>query len=168
MADWLPSNPWLPPNYRMQTGSGLDRPLLVKFMQQTYQELYPEHDFSHLVQTVERYFSAETPLWWVKTVDALETQDTEPSPIACLWMGNAIDQVWGDRHAYIFLLYVHPAFRRVGIGSALMRYAETWATQRGDQRIALQVFHSNQPALQLYTSLGYQPQSLWLMKSLNA
>jgi ribosomal protein S18 acetylase RimI-like enzyme len=128
-------------------------------MQLTYQHIFPNQDFSHLAQTVEQYLSRDTPLWWV---------DLEPttSPIACLWMGNAIDQVHGDRHAHIFLLYVMPEYRRQGIGTALIEYAEDWAIQRGDRQIGLQVFQSNTPALSLYHQLGYQSQSLWMVKSL--
>jgi ribosomal protein S18 acetylase RimI-like enzyme len=82
-------------------------------------------------------------------------------------MGNAIDQLQGDRHAHIFLLYVMPEHRRRGVGSALMRHAEDWARARGDRQIGLQVFQSNRPALNLYHRLGYQTQSLWMVKSLH-
>ncbi|MBN3894010.1 MAG: GNAT family N-acetyltransferase, partial [Nostoc sp. NOS(2021)] len=91
-----------------------------------------------------------------------------PYPIACLWVGNAIDQVHGNRHAHIFILYVVPEHRRHGIGRALMRYVENWAIQRGDRQIGLQVFQSNKPALNLYNHLGYQTQSLWMVKFLSA
>lgn len=90
------------------------------------------------------------------------------SPIACLWVGNAIDQVQGNRHAHIFILYVVPEHRRRGIGTALMQYVENWAIQRGDRQIGLQVFQSNKPALNLYNQLGYQTQSLWMVKFLSA
>ena len=89
---------------------------------------------------------------------------SSPAPIACLWVGNAIDQVRGDRHANIFLLYVKPEHRRQGIGTALMRYLENWAMVRGDRFIGLQVFESNTAALNLYHQLGYQTQSLWMIK----
>jgi ribosomal protein S18 acetylase RimI-like enzyme len=59
-----------------------------------------------------------------------------------------------------------PEHRRRGIGTALMQYVENWATNRGDRQIGLQVFQSNQPALNLYNQLGYQTQSLWMVKSL--
>jgi ribosomal protein S18 acetylase RimI-like enzyme len=147
----------------LRSGSTVDRALLVKFMQQTYQELYPEQSFSHLAQTVEQYLSKETPLWWV--IEA-ERVTTPSSPIACLWLGNAVDQIQGDRHAYIFLLYVSPNHRRQGIGQALMRHAENWARSRGDRQMGLQVFQQNQPALALYEKLGYAPQSLWMVKPL--
>jgi GNAT superfamily N-acetyltransferase len=147
----------LPSGYRLRTGSGLDRALLVKFMQRTYQELYPGCNLAHFAITVEQYLSSETPLWWVEQEDA--------TPIACLWLGTAVDQVQGDRHAYIFLLYVNPDHRRQGIGSALMQQAEMWAKARGDRQIGLQVFQQNQPALNLYEKLGYRPQSIWMVKS---
>ncbi|MEA5619477.1 GNAT family N-acetyltransferase [Cronbergia sp. UHCC 0137] len=132
-------------------------------MQQTYQELFPNQDFSHLAQTVERYYCTDTPSWWV-----YQQQETKlsPSPVACLWIGNAIDQVTGDRHAHIFLLYVVPEYRRQGIGTALMNHVENWAKQRGDRQIGLQVFDSNTPAINLYHQLGYQTQSHWMVKSL--
>lgn len=147
------------PEYSIRAGSGLDRALLVKFMQRTYQELFQAEDFSHLARTVEQYFSKETPLWWVEF--------SSPSPVACLWVGNAVDQVRGDRGTHIFLLYVVPEHRQRGIGKALMRYVEDWARTRGDRQIGLQVFQSNQPALNLYNQLGYQTQSLWMVKSLH-
>ena len=153
------------PGYYIRRGSTLERSLLVKFMQQTYEDLFPQQDFAHLAQTVEQYFSPDTPLWWV---DFGGEGDSSPSPIAGLWAGNAIDQVKGDRHAHIFLLYVVPEHRRRGVGKALMQYVENWATQRGDRQIGLQVFQSNAAALNLYNHLGYQTQSLWMIKSLHS
>lgn len=134
-------------------------------MQRTYQDIFPNQDFSHLSKTVEQYLSSETPLWWVNFTDT-ETQTQEISPVACLWMGNAIDQITGQRHAHLFLLYVVPEHRRRGVGRALMEYAQTWARARGDKQIGLQVFSSNTPALNLYNQLGFQTQSLWMIKPL--
>ncbi len=133
-------------------------------MQRSYQEQFPDQDFSHLAHTVEQYFCLDTPLWWV--YEEVGGKGETFSPIACLWAGNAIDQVSGDRHSHIFLLYVTPEHRRQGIGKALMQYLEDWAKQRGDRQIGLQVFPSNTTALNLYHQLGYQEQSLWMVKSL--
>jgi GNAT superfamily N-acetyltransferase len=144
-------------------------------MQQTYQELFPDCCISHLTETVEKYLSQETPLWWVELFpeNALDPSVGFPfspkisQPVACLWLVNAVDQTTGDRHAHIFLLYVIPMHRRKGIGSALMHCAEDWARRRGDRQIGLQVFQSNQPALNLYNRLGYRTQSLWMVKPLS-
>ncbi len=155
-------------DYTVRSGSTKDFALLVKFMQRTYQDMFPGQDFSHLSQTVEQYLSPDTPLWWVEhSAKKKEQVDIFPTPpIGCLWMGNAIDQISGLRHAHIFLLYVTPEYRRKGIGTALMQYAQNWAKQRGDNQIALQVFQTNTPALNLYNQLGYQIQSLWMIKPL--
>ncbi|MGB6298329.1 MAG: GNAT family N-acetyltransferase [Rivularia sp. (in: cyanobacteria)] len=157
-------------DYTIRSGSTKDFALLVKFMQRTYQDMFGRQDFSHLSQTVGQYLSPDTPLWWVEHSAQKKEQvdiDIFPTrPIACLWMGNAIDQISGLRHAHIFLLYVTPSHRRKGIGTALMQYAENWAKQRGDNQIALQVFQTNTPALNLYNQLGYQIQSLWMIKPL--
>lgn len=155
--------------YPLRGGSTLDRALLVKWVQRTYRELYPDYPLEHLAQTVGQYLSGETPLWWV-VLDSAAGSSGDPSlpfvPIACLWVGNAVDQAMGDRHAHIFLLYVAPEYRRQGIGAALLRHAEQWARERGDRQIGLQVFVSNQPALNLYEKLGYQPQAYWMVKLL--
>lgn len=158
----------LKPGYQLRRGSGLDRALLVKFMQRTYQELYPTESFAHLAQTVEQYFSTDTPLWWVDRLHQSASPPVKPTPdpIGCVWIGMAIDQVTGWRHPHIFLLYVSPDCRRQGIGSALMQQVETWARAQGDRQIGLQVFQHNRPARQLYEKLGYQPQSIWMVKSI--
>jgi len=133
-------------------------------MDLTYQELFPQQqDFSHLAATVEGYFSQQTPLWWVQ----ISCVQLAAVTVGCLWLGNAVDQVRGDRHAHVFLLYILPEHRRQGLGSALMRHADDWAKARGDRQIGLQVFQSNQPALNLYQHLGYETQSLWMSKPLS-
>lgn len=159
------------PGYCLRAGSGLDRALLVKFMQRTYQELFQKQDFSHLARTVEQYLGKETPLWWVELANSELTAvlpHFSRQPVACLWVGNVVDQVHGYACAHIFLLYVVPEHRRRGIGTALMQYVEDWARARGDRQIGLQVFQSNQPALNLYNRLGYQTQSLSMVKSLHS
>lgn len=132
-------------------------------MHRTYQEMFTQQDFSHLARTVEQYLSTDTPLWWV---DA-ENLQASAAPVACLWVGYAIDQVTGSRRPHIFLLYVHPEHRRKGIGTALMQFVENWAQQRGDRQISLQVFTTNTPAINLYQQLGYRTESLLMLKSLD-
>jgi ribosomal protein S18 acetylase RimI-like enzyme len=153
-------------------------------MHRTYAELYPDGELGHLAQTVEQYFSNQTPLWLVEyqknraedseILSALPSCEPNPksqvhnpkSTVGCLWLGNAIDQATGERHAHIFLLYIAPEHRRLGLGAALVIHAENWARQRGDRQIGLQVFLSNQPAMNLYQKLGYLSHSISMIKSL--
>jgi ribosomal protein S18 acetylase RimI-like enzyme len=162
----------LPPPYRLRVGSPLDRALLLQAMQRTYEELYPGQTFDHLGATLEAYLGPDTPLWWLESQTAASPGPPRlgpmprPSPSGVLWMGTAVDQVSGARHAHIFLLYVAPGHRRLGLGRFLMNQAEDWAKARGDRHISLQVFAHNQPALQLYNNLGYRTQSIALIKNL--
>lgn len=165
------------PGYQLTNGSTLDRAMLVKFMNNTYRELFPDFNINHLADTVEQYLSPQTPLWWVRTLPNNDLQDDQDisnglpsqrfSPVGCLWLGSGINQVGGDRMAHILLLYIQPAYRRQGLGQALMEYAEQWAKNMGDrsyQGMSLQVFTNNQPALNLYEKLGYQSQSIMMTK----
>jgi ribosomal protein S18 acetylase RimI-like enzyme len=145
--------------YQLITGNTFDIATLLRFLQITYQELYPQHqDYQHLQATVDRYFSSETPLWFITTPNSTK--------VACLWMGIAIDQASGIRHPNIFLVYVDPTYRRQGIGRALMEYAQVWAKDQGYTQIGLQVFTTNQPAIDLYQQLGYQSRSISMMREL--
>jgi GNAT superfamily N-acetyltransferase len=145
--------------YQLVAGHALDVNILCEFLQITYQELYPQQqDYQHLSATVDRYFSAQTPLWFVTT--------SSSTKIACLWLGIAIDQITGIRHPNIFLIYVNPNYRRQGIGRALMEYIHAWAKDRGYTQIGLQVFTTDRPALDLYQQLGYQSRSISMMREL--
>jgi GNAT superfamily N-acetyltransferase len=144
------------------SGNGRDRKKLLAFMHNAYIELFPERNFPYLESAITRFFSSETPLWWVQPIDSLAW-----NPIAGLWLGGAIEQGTGERQTHILLLYVMPEHRRRGIGAALVRYAETWAKMRGDRQIGLQVFETNLPALSLYEALGYDTQSRWMTKSID-
>jgi GNAT superfamily N-acetyltransferase len=146
--------------YQLVTGTARDVASLLQFLQVTYQELYPhQQDYQHLEFTVDRYFTAQTPLWFVLAEDG-------GARIACMWMGIAIDQITGKRHPNIFLLYVEPAYRRQGIARALMQNVERWAKSQGYTQIGLQVFTTDRPAIALYEKLGYQPRSISMVREL--
>lgn len=52
---------------------------------------------------------------------------------------------------------VHPSFRRQGIARGLMEAITANVKARGGRVILLQVVKDNQPAIDLYASLGYRP-----------
>ncbi|MEB3224187.1 MAG: GNAT family N-acetyltransferase [Synechococcus sp.] len=146
----------LPSGLTLERGGVKDRPLLLKFLHRSYQEFYPETGFAHLQDTLTHYLTMDTPLWWVQTTTGIS--------VGCLWLGSSIDQISGDRHSHIFLLYVVPEYRRQGIGSALMATAEQYAKNRGDRQITLQVFATNQTAQIFYQKLAYNPHAILMRK----
>ncbi|MBE9156078.1 GNAT family N-acetyltransferase [Nodosilinea sp. LEGE 06152] len=150
------------PGYRLRVGSSLDRATVVKFMERTYSELNPHQPIGHLADTVDRFLSRATPLWWIDEAIA----DHAAGPVAGLWLGQATDQRTGLLHPYALLLYVVPAHRRRGLATALLKVAHHWAQQQGHRQISLQVFSDNQAAQALYTSLGYQSEAILMKKEL--
>jgi GNAT superfamily N-acetyltransferase len=130
-----------------------------------YREIDPHCPLEHLADTVHQYWSAHPALWFVVPEAGPGSAITQA--IACLWLGRAIDQLTGHRYTHLFLLYVSPDHRRLGLGTALMQRAEAWAQQQGDRQLGLQVFIHAHPARQLYRALGYRPQALALLKHLS-
>ncbi|MEO0541085.1 MAG: GNAT family N-acetyltransferase [Cyanobacteria bacterium P01_A01_bin.105] len=147
--------------YRWYHGSGIDEALVVRTLRRAYQDLGGQ-DGPHLADTVRRHLSSRSKLWWVVP----EGPDDETDPIGCLWLSEAVDQRTGESQAYVFLVYVAPAHRRRGIGTALMGQAQRWASKNGYPSISLQVFEANRAALALYEKLGYESQAVWLTKAL--
>lgn len=57
----------------------------------------------------------------------------------------------------ILNLAVAPAFRRLGVGQAILRQMLSFAAQRGGERVFLEVRESNGPARRLYEKEGFLP-----------
>jgi ribosomal protein S18 acetylase RimI-like enzyme len=58
--------------------------------------------------------------------------------------------------AYIYGFRVRPEYRRCGIGSRLLKIAETDLARRGFRKIALNVARDNRDARRLYERFGYR------------
>lgn len=70
------------------------------------------------------------------------------------------------RYAVVDTLVVNPAFRRTGVGRALMHKAEEWAVLMGVSEIELNVYEFNGAALAFYGRLGYATYSRKMSKNL--
>jgi ribosomal protein S18 acetylase RimI-like enzyme len=68
------------------------------------------------------------------------------------------------RYVSIDNLAVLGAYRRQGIGKALIAHVHTWAREAGAQKAELSVWEFNQGAIQFYEELGYAIASrrLWV------
>lgn len=56
----------------------------------------------------------------------------------------------------LFALNVGPAFRRKGVGTALVKAVEAIATERGLAEVNLEVTIDNEDSIRLYRNLGYR------------
>jgi ribosomal protein S18 acetylase RimI-like enzyme len=75
--------------------------------------------------------------------------------------------VAGLERGHVADLAVAERARRMGVGTALMRAGEAWARERGLSVLSLDVWASNQRALEFYWHLGYFAESLCLIKALD-
>ena len=75
---------------------------------------------------------------------------------------DAPAQVWE-----IADVWVEPHFRRRGIATALVKHCEHECSMRGANEVRLAVYSTNESALALYQSLGYDISSYTLSKRFN-
>ncbi|MEM7249015.1 MAG: GNAT family N-acetyltransferase [Acidobacteriota bacterium] len=75
-----------------------------------------------------------------------------------LWVGDRAD------HCFIYDLEIGGEFRGRGLGKAALRHVEAGAAERGQVRVALQVFAHNEAARGLYEATGYETKALLMSK----
>ncbi|MGF1536482.1 MAG: GNAT family N-acetyltransferase [Elainellaceae cyanobacterium] len=149
-------------SYTSCWGDAARTALLLKFLGQSYGESSvdsPDSSSIHLADFVDQYLGADHRIWWANC-------QGEADPVGCLWLGYSTDPVGGDRHPYIFLLYVVPEYRRRGVGTALVTRAESWAKRQGYHKLSLHVFCSSTAGCELYRQMNYQPRSILMEKTL--
>ncbi len=60
-----------------------------------------------------------------------------------------------DAHVATLGIMVAPGFRGQGVGTAMVRYAVSWARRHAFEKVQLEVFASNARALALYRKCGF-------------
>jgi ribosomal protein S18 acetylase RimI-like enzyme/SAM-dependent methyltransferase len=98
-----------------------------------------------------------------QAVTALLRRDPEAVIIAA-HDGNLIGSViagWDGWRGHLYRLAVHPAWRRRGVGSALLRAAESRLRALGADRSDALVLEANTPGQALWEAAGYRRQEEW-------
>ena len=76
------------------------------------------------------------------------------------------DDVLGEPCGYIALLAIQEEYEGRGVARLLMKRAERWAKEMGFDRVALDVFASNNNALEFYQRAGFKPETVRVIKRL--
>jgi ribosomal protein S18 acetylase RimI-like enzyme len=86
----------------------------------------------------------------------------------CVWGKNPPEELDEEPEEYAFVsdLVVLPAYRRQGVGQALLERAEGYARSLGIKKIQLEVLSRNTGALKLYTNDGFRPYHVLMTKNL--
>jgi diamine N-acetyltransferase len=86
--------------------------------------------------------------------------DGQPAGFA-LWFLNF--STWeGKPGIYLEDLFVRPAFRRNGIGKALLKHLAALAVEEGWTRFVWQVLDWNTPAIEFYEAQGARVMRSWI------
>jgi GNAT superfamily N-acetyltransferase len=105
---------------------------------------------------IRRYAFSEHPLVKVTMAE----WDGEPAGCA-IWFLNF--STWeGKPGIYLEDLFVRPAFRRNGIGKALLKHLAALAVDEGWTRFVWQVLDWNTPAIEFYEALGARVMRPWI------
>lgn len=91
--------------------------------------------------------------------------DENKNLLGHVWVCLTLDTVDYVRIAYIYDIEVTKKARGLGIGSALLRKAETWARENGAKKVVLRV-EINNPAVKWYKERGYSERAVILEKPL--
>jgi ribosomal protein S18 acetylase RimI-like enzyme len=75
--------------------------------------------------------------------------------------------LYDEPHAELTELYVEQAYRRLGVGRALVAHAERLAHEAGATRLILLTGFDNAEAQAFYRALGYVADELMMSKDLN-
>jgi ribosomal protein S18 acetylase RimI-like enzyme len=82
------------------------------------------------------------------------------------YLEELVDYFTGRPHGHVGMIVVAESAEGRGVGGALMRDAEAWARQRGYDRLTLSVFERNAAARAVYEHLGYEVETLRMVKLL--
>ncbi|WP_265455530.1 GNAT family N-acetyltransferase [Enterococcus sp. HY326] len=77
-----------------------------------------------------------------------------------------VDWISGEEYGYISRLVVSKEAEGQGIGQKLIGLAEKWAMENEYTAIGLNVFSQNTKAVTFYEKLGYQTETIKMMKDL--
>lgn len=91
-------------------------------------------------------------------------QDETGTPIGQAWLAMKDD--YGLRRCFIYEIEIHEQYQGAGFGRATMQALEKTARELGADALGLHVFSFNEPAQNLYRSLGFDVTGLSMEKAL--
>jgi ribosomal protein S18 acetylase RimI-like enzyme len=96
----------------------------------------------------------------------LLAEGTDGTPLGFISLKVTRD-VAGVERGHVADLAVAQSARRRGVGQRLMQAGEAWARERGFAALSLDVWATNEAALEFYRGLGYATESACLIKKLD-
>jgi len=92
--------------------------------------------------------------------------EKDGSPEGFIHMREHKDEISGEACGTVPLLAVTEKAQGTGIGRFLIKAAENWAKERDFRLLHLEVFSANRQARGFYQNLGFQEETITMIKSL--
>ncbi|WOH36409.1 GNAT family N-acetyltransferase [Thalassotalea fonticola] len=90
--------------------------------------------------------------------------ETNNVPLGFIHVRTHKDSISGETCGTIPLLAVSPKSQGLGVGKVLIEFAENWAKDLGCRLLHLEVFANNKNAKGFYQNLGFQPETVHMIK----
>ena len=87
--------------------------------------------------------------------EAYIASDSDGERVGMVWIGASRDEFTCDTTGYLLGIFVEPEYRRKGIGSILLSFAEDVCKRNGYLHMSLNVGYANGSARGFYDSRGY-------------
>jgi ribosomal protein S18 acetylase RimI-like enzyme len=120
---------------------------------------YTDNDQDSLTELWEKVFPGSPP----HTNPALDRRTQREVPpdlfLVATRAGELVGTVMGScegQQGWVYYLGVDPAYRRQGIGTALMKRLESRLLEKGCQELQFQIWASRAEVQAFYEKLGYQ------------
>lgn len=96
----------------------------------------------------------------------LVAEDTEGQVVGYAWVGLEEPRTKTTDTAWLYDISVEEPYRRSGYGRAILAAVEAVAREAGADRLGLNVFGDNTPAISLYRACGYEVTAQQMAKRL--
>jgi GNAT superfamily N-acetyltransferase len=100
-------------------------------------------------------------------LQVLVAEDAHWDPLGFVHLHTATDFT-GEIHSHVSDLVVRSTAEGLGVGTALLRAAESWAVSRQHRLLTLNVFAANHRARDLYQRMEFWPDRIRLVKELRS
>ena len=143
-------------NFSIREANISDAPTILGFITELAVFEKAEHEVLSTVADIEKMVFGD-----ISTAHALIGElDKEPIAMAVYFFNYS---TWlGKNGLYLEDLYVSQAHRRIGAGKAMLRHLAKLAIEKNCGRFEWSVLDWNQPAIDLYESVGAVAQSEWI------
>lgn len=149
------TSPHRMPNFEIRAVTKADVPVILSFIK----KLADYERLSHEVVATEEIL-CET-LFGPRRTAEVAIGYFEQKPVGFVLFFHNYSTFLGRPGIYIEDLFVDEAFRRRGLGGALLRYVAGLARERECGRLEWSVLDWNQPAINFYRKLSAVPMSEW-------